>query len=96
MIYLRRKYDIISVPPYAEGIYHRSQNDIIASAISPVPTGTDIIEKNLFCQWTKETFFLSMGYKKDIFGSFAYEFELSRKRHTISMVQFKGAQIFRR
>ena len=24
--------------------------------------------------------FMSMGYKKDIFGSFAYEFELSHNR----------------
>ena len=45
MIYLLRKHDIISVPSYAEGIYHPPQVDIITPAISPVPQGTDIIEK---------------------------------------------------
>ena len=35
MIYLLRKYDIISVPSYAEGIYHRSQSDIISKIYHP-------------------------------------------------------------
>ena len=30
-----RKYDIISVPSYAEGIYHRSQSDIISKIYHP-------------------------------------------------------------
>ena len=46
MIYLLRKHDIISVPSYAEGIYH------------PFPRGTDITEKSHLCQWTKVTFFV--------------------------------------
>ena len=46
MIYLLRKYDIISVPSYAEGIYHRTAVRDHIEDISPVPTGTDIIEKN--------------------------------------------------
>ena len=35
MIYLRSKYDIISVPSYAAGIYHRSQSDIISKIYHP-------------------------------------------------------------
>ena len=35
MIYLLCKYDIISVPSYAEGIYHRSQSDIISKIYHP-------------------------------------------------------------
>ena len=47
MIYLLRKHDIISVPPYAEGIYHRTIVRYHIEDISPVPTGTDIIEKRV-------------------------------------------------
>ena len=54
MIYLRCKYDIISVPSYAEGIYHIED-------ISPVPQGTDIIVKNLFCQVDKRGFLHGAG-----------------------------------
>ena len=43
MIYLRSKYDIISVPSYAEHISSTAV-DIISKDISPVPQGTDIIE----------------------------------------------------
>ena len=57
MIYLLCKYDIISVPSYAEGIYHRSQSDIIPKVLSLVPTGTDIIEKSHFCQVDKSDSF---------------------------------------
>ena len=39
---------------YAFGV---SIKDIIASAISPVPQGTDIIEKRVFCPQTKDSFF---------------------------------------
>ena len=35
MIYLLRKHDIISVPPYAEGIYHRTKCDIIPKVYHP-------------------------------------------------------------
>ena len=35
MIYLLRKHDIISVPSYAEGIYHRSQSDDISKIYHP-------------------------------------------------------------
>ena len=35
MIYLLRKHDIISVPSYAEGIYHRSQSYIISKIYHP-------------------------------------------------------------
>ena len=46
MIYLLRKHDIISVPQYAEGIYHRTIVRYHTEGISPVPSGTDIIEKS--------------------------------------------------
>ena len=45
MIYLLRKHDIISVPSYANGIYHRTIVRYHIEDISPVPAGTDIIEK---------------------------------------------------
>ena len=35
MIYLLRKYDIISVPSYAEGIYHPREVDIISKIYHP-------------------------------------------------------------
>ena len=35
MIYLLRKHDVISVPSYAEGIYHRAQSDIISKIYHP-------------------------------------------------------------
>ena len=56
MIYLLRKHDIISVPFIREA-YIIYEADIIASAISSVPKGTDIIEKSLFCPVDKRDFF---------------------------------------
>ena len=56
MIYLLRKHDIISVPSYAEGIYHRTTVRYHIEDISPVPQGTDIIVKNLFCLVDKRGF----------------------------------------
>ena len=35
MIHLLRKHDIISVPSYAEGIYHRTKCDIIPKVYHP-------------------------------------------------------------
>ena len=35
MIYLLCKHDVISVPSYAEGIYHRAQSDIISKIYHP-------------------------------------------------------------
>ena len=35
MMYLLCKYDIISVPSYAEGIYHRAKCDIISKIYHP-------------------------------------------------------------
>ena len=43
--------------------------------ISLVPLGTNFIENDLVF---RQGLFLDMGYKKDSFGSFAYEFELLR------------------
>ena len=62
MIYLRCKYDIISVPSYAEGIYHRTAVRYHSGDISPVPSGTDIIVKNLFCPVDKRGFLHGAGY----------------------------------
>ena len=41
-----KPYDIISVPPYAVGIYHRTIVRYHVEDISPVPEGTDIIKKD--------------------------------------------------
>jgi len=43
-IFASGKYEIISVPSYAEGIYHRMVVRYHTEGISPVPQGTDIIE----------------------------------------------------
>ena len=51
MIYLLRKHDIISVPPYAAGIYHRTKVRYHIEDISPVPTGTGIIESSPTGGW---------------------------------------------
>ena len=46
MIYLRCKYDIISVPSYAKHI-SSTAGGYHTEGISPVPQGTDIIKKGL-------------------------------------------------
>ena len=61
MIYLLRKHDIISVPAYAEGIYHPTIVRYHIEDISPVPQGTDIIVKKLFCQVDKRVFYMEQG-----------------------------------
>ena len=40
----------------------------------------DLVEKNPHLSTTNVGSFLSMGYKKDIFAVFAYEFELLHNR----------------
>ena len=55
MIYLLRRYDIISVPTYAKRISSAKQISY-PEGISPVPQGTDIIVKNLFCLPDKRGF----------------------------------------
>ena len=44
------QYDIISVPSYAVGVYHRTKCDIIPKVYHPFRQGTDIIERNLIWQ----------------------------------------------
>ena len=56
MICLLRKHDIISVPPYAAGIYHRTKVRYHIADISPVPTRTDIIEIALLSKRQKSYF----------------------------------------
>ena len=56
MICLLCKHDIISVPSYAAGIYHRTKVRYHIEDISPVRTGTDIMEKPSFVKLTKEGF----------------------------------------
>ena len=63
MIYLLRKHDIISVPAYAEGIYHRTIVRYHIEDISPVPQGTDIIVKKLFCLIDKRVFLHGGDYR---------------------------------
>ncbi len=47
IFFAMRKYEIISVTLYTEGIYHRTIVRHHIEDISPVPQGTDIIEKIL-------------------------------------------------
>ena len=48
-IFAKRKYDIISVPSYAAGVYHMPKAYIIPKVYHPFRQGTDIIERNLIC-----------------------------------------------
>ena len=48
MIYLRCKYDIISVPSYAAGIYHRTQCDIISKIYHPFRQERISLKKRTF------------------------------------------------
>ena len=48
MIYLLRKHDIISVPSYATGIYHRSQSDIISKIYHPFRQERISLKKTIF------------------------------------------------
>jgi len=77
MIYLLRKHDIISVPLYSGGIYHRSCSDIIPEVYHPFRKERISLKNDKFL--SKLVVFLSMDYEKDIFGSFAYEFEPLQK-----------------
>ena len=56
MIYLQRKYDIISVPPICRRHISSLAEQYHIEDISPVPAGTDIIEKDRFL--SKPVFFL--------------------------------------
>ena len=56
-IFAYGKYDIISVPLYAERISSAKQISY-SQGISPVPWGTDIIVKSLICLPDKSGFFL--------------------------------------
>ena len=59
MIYLLRKHDIISVPPYAEGIYHPPKVDIISKIYHPFRQERISLKKASFVHQTKETFFMA-------------------------------------
>ena len=58
MIYLLRKHDIISVPPYAEGIYHPPKVDIISKIYHPFRKERISLKKVTFVCLTKVTFFV--------------------------------------
>ena len=60
MIYLLRKYDIISVPTYAKRISSAKQISC-SQGISPVPQGTDIIEKAHFRPVDESVLFRGRG-----------------------------------
>ena len=48
MIYLLRKHDIISVPSYAAGIYHRSKSDIMLKIYHPFRQERISLQKTSF------------------------------------------------
>ena len=56
---------MISVPSYAEGVYHRTIVRYHIEDISPVPRGTDIIVKTLFCLGRQKRF-LSWRRRRDL------------------------------
>ena len=60
-IFALGKYDIISVPSYAEGIYHPPEVGIISKIYHLFRKGTDIIEKSHLCPRTKVTFFCGVS-----------------------------------
>jgi len=76
MIYLLHKRDIISVPSYAIGIYHPPKVDIISKIYHPFRKERISLKNDKFL--SKLVVFLCKDYKKDIFGRFAYDFELSQ------------------
>ena len=79
MIYLLRKHDIISVPSYEVGIYHPPKVGIISKIYHPFRE--ERISLKTPSLYHNEGVFMSMGYKKDIFAGFAYEFEPSQFLH---------------
>ena len=58
MIYLLRKHDIISVPSYAESIYHPPQVDIISKIYHPFRQERISLKKHTFVYRTKVCFFM--------------------------------------
>ena len=61
---------------HREPRYHASEARIShCEAVFHPPVRVDLVEKDLVF---RQGLFLSMGYKKDVFRSFAYDFELSR------------------
>ena len=71
MIYLLRKHDIISVPSYAEGIYHRSQSDIISKIYHPFREERISLKKALLrkCFFLAEKEGLDFAVPVFLFGS---------------------------
>ncbi len=61
MIYLLCKYDIISVPFICRRHISSTEGGYHIEDISPVPIGTDIIEKAHFCLTDKSVLFLGAG-----------------------------------
>ena len=58
MIYLLRKHDIISVPSYAAGIYHRTKCDIISKIYHPFRQERISLKEPSFVTQTKEGSFM--------------------------------------
>ena len=81
MIYLLRRYDILSVPTYAKRISSAKQISY-PEGISPVPQGTDIIVKNHFCPVDKSGFLHVLGRHCDsgstLFSQRAFYYEAVR------------------
>ena len=89
MIYLLRKHDIISVP-LIRNAYIICKADIIASAISSVPQGTDIIVKNLFCQVDKRGFLHGAGGGgRTRTRSLGLDFESSTSANSITPANYR-------
>ena len=63
MIYGFAAYDIISVPSYSEGIYHRTKCDIISKIYHPFRIGTDIIEAPSLRRVPQSRLFIVLSYE---------------------------------
>ena len=72
---LRIKWNEIN--PHRRSDFTRRRRISRPQGISQIPKGIYFVEKKALAN--ASAFFMSMGYEKDIFGSFAYDFELSQK-----------------
>ena len=84
MIYLLRKHDIISVPSYAEGIYHRTKCDIISKIYHPFRQERISLKKVSFVYLQKRLFSGAGGGGRTRTVSLPLDFESSTSANSIT------------
>ena len=87
MIYLLRKHGIISVPSYAEGIYHPPKVGIISKIYHPFRE--ERISLKTPSLYHNEGVFMSVGYEKDVFAFFRVELN-SRNTFILKQLLFEN------